>query len=148
MAWQDRLPEAEAILDTVVALGPWVPALANRAYIRLLLGDATGALADLRAVSELAGVTDSSSLALYTIPTGNRDRALAWLGHPDSAFSTSVAMMNAALGRTESALDVLERLAPDARTTWAALHDPIFAPLRKEARFTQLLERSRPRGAR
>lgn len=147
VAWQDRLTEAEAILDTVVALGPWAPALADRAYIRFLLGDGTGALADLRAVSELTGVTDSFSLALYTIATGNRDLGLAWLGHPDSAFSRSVAMMNAALGRTEPALDVLERLAPTART-WAALHDPIFAPLRKKARFTRLLEDTRPRGAR
>jgi len=147
VAWQGRLAEAEAILDTLVALGPWAPALYGRAYVRFLRGNGLGALDDLRAASAVTGNDpDAAAVALFSIATGDREPALGWLARGDTA-SANVATINMALGRRQAALDALGKRKPGVGT-WGLLHDPIFAPLQNDPRFVRMLEESRPPGVR
>jgi TolB-like protein len=147
VAFQGRLAESEALLDTVVALGPWSPAFSNRAYVRFLRGNGRGALSDLKRATEIeGGPPNEYLLAMYGIANGDSQPAIALLARRDTT-SAGRAQMYAALGRQQDALDVLTKRAPGFGT-WMLLHDPIFAPLRSDPRFVHLLEASQPPGAR
>lgn len=161
-----RLVEAEALLDTALAFGPWA-AFYNRAYVRFLRGNAVGALADLAEGERLDSAPAAPDLrALYTVLRGDsaparavlaRLRSQADSGQP--VFAT-LARFEITLGNQAGALSALERLrsrvnpneprcSPTAacsasRDTWLALHDPIFAPLRGDPRFQRLWQETRP----
>ncbi|MEK6769069.1 MAG: hypothetical protein AABY85_08800 [Gemmatimonadota bacterium] len=171
LAWEKRaegrLAESEGLLDTALAIAPWAPAFTDRAYIRFLRGNGAGALADLAESERLSGTRDSVSRALFTIALGDSTAARAQLARframADSAPQANavVARWSAALGMRSEALTALERFRavvnPREPTctptttcsvsleTWRLLHNPIFAPLRNEARFVRLMEETRPR---
>jgi serine/threonine-protein kinase len=162
-----RLAEAEAHLDTALSFGPWPPASAERAYVRTLRGNAIGAMAD-QPTGESSGQSRPSVPALVRLLAGDsvpaRERLAAL--RADTTNSTfrlaERASLASALGLREEALDVLERIrmvpAPGGEprctptaacsaslNTWIQLHDPVFAPLRGDARFQRLWDETRPR---
>ena len=165
VAWQGRLAEGEAIMDTVLALGPWAPGHDSRAEIRFLRGNGAGALDDQRTADRLAGgVLDSFRLALYPIAMGDSQPARQWLAAlpqgmgpmelMDQAMVSgnelAPAVMLVALGRRALALDFIERLTPSAGAKafiWGGLRSPHFAALRGDPRFARVLDRLRPPGA-
>lgn len=80
---------------------------------------------------------------------GDRDKALAAIAELEARSKTTfvpsyaVAVVHAALGDTETALDWLTR-AVDERSYWVMYFnvDPVLAPLRRHARFDALRERA------
>jgi serine/threonine-protein kinase len=146
VAWQGRLVEAEAILDTVVALGVWAPGMRDRAYVKFLRGNPGGALEDQRASDRIAGVTDSVSMALYRLAAGDSTEAKRWASRSNLPMSVKGERLLVVMGRPADAMAMLERI-PGKAERWARLHDPILAPLRAAPRFQRLVKDSRPPGA-
>ena len=171
---QGRLPEAEALLDTAIALGPWAPGLAERAYVRFLRGNGAGALADA-ADAQRAQASDTIAIplqgdlprlrALVPVALGDSAAARAELSRlraaPDSSQDVQIARaeLAMALGLRDDALVALERLRslPGPRefrcgpalcsaslNTWIVVRDPIFRSLRGEPRYQRLLAETRP----
>jgi len=162
-----RLAEAEALLDTALAIAPWAPGFDDRANIRFLRGNGAGSLADLAESERLGGGPDSLARALYATALGDSAAARALLARiratADSVppLNLAVARLSAALGMRAQALTALERYraVPNpsetrctptttcsvSLDTWRLLHDPIFAPLHREPRFVRLMEETRPR---
>ena len=151
-----QLAAAEAVQDTMLALGPWAPGFVDRAYVRFLRGNGEGALADLDAAARITGQQHDFERAMYRIALGDSSAARAELARleaiaeqvPDSATARfrRLARMGAALGQPEVALDALEQLPHDV-LTWSLIHQPLFAPLRDHPRFQRVREESRPEGA-
>ncbi|MGA2381904.1 MAG: serine/threonine-protein kinase [Gemmatimonadales bacterium] len=132
---EGRLADEEALWDSAASLGPWVPALSQRADTRFRRGNSTGALADLAAAEALDSLEHESVLyhsigmrdnrALYLIGTGDTGPARAALvrlrAARDSAlldgYYAPVALFSMALGQREQALAALQRLrsVPAAR---------------------------------
>ena len=150
-----RLPEAESLLDTTLALGDWAGAFEERARVRFFRGNGSRALEDLARLERLTGRGDTYSDALYRIATGDVGPAHAWLNqHPLAGLGTpptfaeevligQVARMDAALGMRREALAALGRLPPSV-STWAALHDYSYHAFGTDPEFQRLLARSRP----
>ena len=151
-----QLAAAEAVQDTMLALGPWAPGLADRAYVRFLRGNGDGALADLDAAGRITGRQYDFERAMYRLALGDSVAARTEVEQlramaaevPDSsrARHARLARMGAALGQPEVALEALEQLPRDVRT-WSMIHEPLFAPLRDHLRFQRVREESRPEGA-
>ena len=156
MTNQGQLAAAEAVHDTMLALGPWAPGFLDRAYVRFLRGNGQGALEDLDAAGRITGRQYDSERAMYRIALGDSTAARSELARleaiagqvPDSARARfrRLARMGAALGQPEVALDALEQLPRDV-VTWSLVHEPLFAPLRDHPRFVRVSEESRPEGA-
>jgi tetratricopeptide (TPR) repeat protein len=166
--YAERLAEAEALLDTTLALGPWWAALSERAYVRFLRGNAVGALADFAEAERLDRARwPPEARALYTVLMGDSTPAGAVLARLRAQADSGqqvfawLARFEIALGHRAEALASLQRLrswvnpseprcAPTATCsasirTWELLHDPIFALLRGDPRFQRLWAETRPR---
>jgi tetratricopeptide (TPR) repeat protein len=157
-----RLAEAEALMDTALAYGPWAIALGQRAYVRFLRGDAVGALADLVEAERIDSVPRNDDRALYSLLLGDSAAARAVLNRlraqSDSgpAFLHDYAVYAMALGLRSEVLTALDSLhgrpihrgpstpCSASLLTWTTLHDPIFATLRGDPRFERLWEETRP----
>lgn len=164
---QGRLAEAEAALDTALAIAPWRPAFESRAYVRYLRGNIAGSRADAAAAERLGGDSVSGYEDMFALAQGDSAAARAILAQlravADSAplRQRGVAEASMLLGLRGDALTALERYraVPDtgeprcaaatpcsaSLRTWLMLHDPIYLPLRTEARFIRLLDDTRPR---
>jgi TolB-like protein len=163
---QGRLAEAEAMLDTAIAIAQWAPAFDARAYVRMLRRNPDGAAADLAEVGRLtqAAALDLPFVRLLrgdSLPARAALARLRTMADSNPLVNGSVAMISASLGLRADALAALERFraVPDPREpscapatpcsaslrTWSLLHDGIFLPLRDEPRFARLLEETRPR---
>ena len=162
-----RLAEAEAHLDTALAFGPWAPASADRAYLRYLRGNATGAMEDFTAgAGTPQTVTDLPVLVRLlagdSAPARRRFDQLRADPAAGAADLAAAAVLATALGLLDEALGLLEqvRAAPHPRNstrctatatcssslfTWLTLHDPVFRPLRGTPRFRRLWDDTRPR---
>jgi len=161
-----RLAEAEAYLDTALALGTWPPAAGDRAYIRFLRGNLAGAQQDYEAgqgapqnrlfLPQLLRMAAGDS-----VPARQLLDTLRVKRTPDTDDVGRRAIMAAALGLRDEALDALEQLRAmaspggEARcsatvlctpsiVTWQTIHDPIFTPLHGDPRFQRLWNETRP----
>ena len=164
---EGRFAEAEALLDTALALGSWSLAFVERAGVRFRRGNGLGAIADLDEATRLDSTPRPGSRALYRIALGDsgpartqmaRLRVLADSGRPSN---TTQAMFAMALGLRDEALSVLERFGARrdpseprcavnrtcsaSLTTWRLILDPTFAPLRGDPRFEKLWTDTRPK---
>ena len=169
-----QLAVAERLLDTALAFGPWAPALYYRAEARFALGNGVGAMADIADATRLdsamyatwlAAMRFEDPRAIYAVVLGDSAPARAALARlradPTPAALADIARYAAALGLGADALDALERLRaaadPDeprcapavacsaSLRTWRLLHEPAFLPLRRDPRFAQLWDATRPR---
>jgi TolB-like protein/Flp pilus assembly protein TadD len=162
-----RLADAEAHLDTALALGSWPPASGDRGYLRYLRGNMAGAMADFEA-GRGAPQNRSYLPALVQAVSGDSAPARRILDTlraarvPDAGNVGLRAIMATALGLRDEALGALEHLRTmpspggEARCsatilctpsiiTWQTIQDQIFAPLRGEPRFQRLWDETRPR---
>lgn len=166
---EGRLAEAEALYDTTLSAGPWVPAFIERGGIRLMRANASGALADFREARRLSGLppdtTRSPLEALVRADSAPMRIALARAVEraqrtPDQYAGAATGA--ALLGQRDDALTYLERYraghvnpretrcsatttCSPSLDTWRLLHEPAFIPLRNEARFVSLWNETRPR---
>jgi Tfp pilus assembly protein PilF len=150
---QGRLADAEAVLDTLVALGEWAPAYLVRSDVRFWRGDGAGALADIAEFERLSGGLAVRPRALYSIVRGDSLPARAWLeqhrgretSRADSVWSVRLSV---ALGQFDEAFVLLEAYRRDmsVMSLWPWLHHPLFEPLHDDPRYLRLLEESRPEG--
>ncbi len=157
-----RFPEALAWLDSALAVDPaWHWALALRAEIKVRLGDTVSARADAEQALRLGNrigepLPAQVALALVAAAEGDiagataRVRALAALAPASVPLSVQqagpLAIAWLAIGDRTRALETLERVQPRGAPLWSYLRYPEFDPLRRESRFEQLVEASRPRG--
>jgi serine/threonine-protein kinase len=151
--YQGNFEAAEALFDTVLAFQEWAPAYMGRSYVRSLMGDAQGAVADAKNVERLyvgQRMDVATARAFAEIVSGDSSLArnvLAQYGELDDVRRAAASIWAArgflALGLHDEALTVLEEW-PRAVRTWAVLHDPIFTPLHDDPRYIRLLEESRP----
>ena len=152
--------ESLRLLDSAVAVAPTMAfALAVRAHVRALAGDAEGARADAAASLPLDPdypVPALSAHAVAELAAGDTAAAAAWLGRaldgfstpdapsPDEAELTVLAALG--LGRQEVALDVLERARPRGASLWYLFQHPEFTELRRTAEARRILAEADPRG--
>ena len=145
--------KAEAYLDTVQALGPWPPAFVRRANMRFCEGDGEAALRLLGQAERSGRMASPEAVALVRMAAGDtvlaRQRLAYWRAVADTAAPPlnatahwNVAQIHLVLRRHDDAMAALERVEPDINT-WRELHSPCLAPLRKDPRFTAVLERAR-----
>lgn len=141
------------------------------AYLATMAGDSQQASLLLQgALTELVNAEDWAGPAYYPVQWGvceacslgyllrqsqdveradhHERRALSWLAKAEAAgyrfhgLQYARATVQAQRGETPAALDSLERAVQMGwRRAWLMRVDPALAPLRKEARFTALLER-------
>ena len=122
-----QLGAAEALADTALTFGRWGPALVQRAYVRYLLGNGPGALADVAEAEQLNGVQQPHARALVALLLGDSAQALGLLetlrvqadrgqAIPDVPIGLDtrlvhgeVARFSMALGRGDDALAALAR---------------------------------------
>lgn len=125
-AHQGRLAEAEALLDTALARGPWPIGSMERAMVRAARRNLAGAVADLEqgpTSGPVGSLPDQLSLdgeqwrAMFRIAAGDTSGARAILTMVDTArVSLEVsrepyrAVVYSLAGRTDSALAALERI--------------------------------------
>ena len=153
-------PEALVWVDSALAVSPQPSAglYAIRSRIERYLGDTATARAD----AEKALLMDSTSqadveLILLDVQAGDTARARVRVEKRYRSVMGSrtplegnqypgkdLAIALAALGDVDRALVALER-TPVTALFWFALRDPGLDPLRDNARFKQLVERTRPR---
>ena len=147
--------------DSAVAVTRTVPApyaLAVRGHIALRTGDPERALADARRALDLDDSYPGPALSVVAValselgrPTQSRaalQRLLASidLQHPtptDVRFAGSALFQ---LGRTDAALDLMERATPRGAQYWFYLQSTDFDPYRDLPRFQAVARQADPRG--
>ena len=158
-----RYAEARVRDDTAIALNPeaWSHR-ANRAHIRLALGDTTGALEDAREAVRVSSVSarirNLAVLAQMEAASGDvagaqarLDPVVASLAPGDGPVTVRVGWelvaALAALRETDRAIGLLERIRPRGPWLWSYLVLPDFDPLRADPRFQRVYSEAAPPGA-
>lgn len=144
---------AEAEYRRALDVGP-THGLGNHFYGRLLLlrGDTAAGIARLRKSNELLGEVPFSVADLgYALGVGGeREEAEALLAtlrlRRERGYypAFAIAIVELGLGRTEAALDWLDRAADERHLGfYLPSADPIYEPIRAHPRFRALMERIR-----
>jgi TolB-like protein len=158
-----RYAEARTRYDTAFALNPraW-SSLDFRSRIRLVLGDTAGALDDAREVVRLSPVSvrirNLAILAQMEAASGNLAGARARLdpvvaslapgGGPVTVrVGWELAAALTALGDTDRAIGLLERIRPRGPWLWSYLVFRDFDRLRADTRFQRIFDEAAPPGA-
>lgn len=155
--------EARRWLDSALAVdaSSWF-AHADRARLRLLVGDTAGAREDARATVRLSPTGSryfgEAVMAMVEARTGDAPSARGRLERivpetagpggryvPRAGFMLGAALI--AAGELERALDVLERTEPKGGQLWSYIVLPEFDPVRSHPRFLRVLEECRPPGS-
>ena len=102
----------------------------------------------MRTAADLLGGSTTSALAYTTALAGQRDDARRMLARlleapPDDYVAPSaIALVHIGLGETDAAFEWLERACDERDFALVRLRvDPVFDPLRSDARFDELLRR-------
>jgi tetratricopeptide (TPR) repeat protein len=164
LAWIDmirrRNADARRWLDSAAAVNPgFYQAYAERAALRLVMGDSAGARADaqtavrLRPASEPLAAEDV--LIALDLRSGDTAAGRARLSRlrtlaprPDERGvhqATAWAAVLVAAGHTQEAMDFLERARVAPTHLRFHLKEPRFDAIRKDPRFQQLMDRLRAR---
>ena len=146
-----RFEEADRWLDSALAVDPALfIAYAERARVRLALGDLAGARSDAETAERLGGrlAAGTASVALVEARAGDTVAARAslerYLGTATAAeyenpnWGPWVAVALIATGQRERALDLLERIRRPSGELWVQLSAPEFDPVRTEPRFQRV----------
>jgi len=157
----DRDAAAGAAYDSAVAADPnFYPAYAGRSRLRLQAGDRPGARADAEAAMRLSppgeeywGLAPLAALAAADGDTVQARRLMAQAMAPFAkrpfgpvpAWAVIFGMV--AAGQKELALDWIERITPRGALLWWGMQYPGLDALRKDPRFTRVMDQSRPPGA-
>ena len=157
-----RYREALAWYDSAQALGATHNTWVLKARARLALGDRAGALEDAamatRVAPPSARIRNEIFVANIEALAGDTARARARLGPALAAvfpatgplsvrFGYEVVAALAALGETNQALDVLERIQPRGAWLWSYLVWRDFDSLRSHPRFQRVYAEAKPPGA-
>jgi tetratricopeptide (TPR) repeat protein len=156
--------EARRWLDSALAVdaSSWF-AHADRARLRLLIGDTAGAREDARAALRLSPTGSryfgEAVMAMVESQTGDTAGARSRLGRivpetagpggrfvPRAGFMLAAALIGA--GLVEQGMEVLERTEPKGGQLWSYMVLPEFDLVRSHPRFQRVLELSRPPGIR
>ncbi|HKB49441.1 MAG TPA: tetratricopeptide repeat protein, partial [Ktedonobacterales bacterium] len=154
---QRRFDEASAWADSALAVDPgFYDAYVSRGFARLFLEDTAGARADAAVASQLPSgshVSDQTLAVLleaheHQVPAA-RNRVARILRAVDlrrpSPFEGSlVAGALVAIGDSQRALDVLERVQPRGAALWFWLRFPQFDAVRSQRRFLHVLAEAQP----
>lgn len=158
---QRRFEQARALLDSAIAIGATGPGFWSlRARLNLLLGDLAGASRDAERARRAASFPNQRAFVravLVEVQARSGDTVGA-RARVDSLLSEvslespgprqyQLAVALAASGRTDAALDLLERIRPRGAWLWSYLITPDFDPVRANPRFARLIEECRPPGA-
>jgi TolB-like protein/Tfp pilus assembly protein PilF len=158
-----RFAEARARYDTAITLNPraWSH-FNNRARARLMLGDTAGALEDAQEAGRVSPVSmrirNLAVLAQIEAASGNVAGARARLdpvvaslaageGPVTVRIGWELAAALTALGDTDRAIGVLERVRPRGPWLWSYLVFPDFDRLRADPRFQRIFAAAAPPGA-
>jgi TolB-like protein/Tfp pilus assembly protein PilF len=158
-----RYREALVWYDSAMAInGALSTNLAFRARVRLALGDTSGAVADADAAIRLGSASTRIRLlatkAYFDAVTGDvagaRSRletVIASLAPPGQLVSVRVgweiASALVAIGDTDRAVGMIERVRPRGAWLWSYLVFPDFDPIRADPRFQRIYAEARPVGA-
>ncbi|HEU5050830.1 MAG TPA: protein kinase [Gemmatimonadales bacterium] len=159
---QQRYDDARRWLDSAVAVNPgFFQAYAERAQLRLAVGDTGGARSDAETAMRLRPATDPMAgedvLLALDLRSGDSAAARARISRlrPEAPATTDVGVHQAAgwaallvaAGELREAMSFLERTRADPPHLRMHLVEPRFAPLRRESGFRGLLDRLRVREA-
>lgn len=166
LGWIDmsrqRYADAGRWLDSAAAVNPgFFQAYAERAQVRLAIGDTAGARADAQTAARLRPRTDpmSGEDMLLALDLRNGDTAAARIRlrrlrtEAPGANGVGVhqvtgwAAVLVAAGERREALEFLKQSRVDPAHVRMHLQEPRFAPLRDEPGFQELMEKLRVRGA-
>ncbi|MFV1988912.1 MAG: tetratricopeptide repeat protein, partial [Gemmatimonadota bacterium] len=150
--------QARRWIDSAVVVGPDVPyAWAIRANLRNSLGDHEGARADAEqalAIDPSYGLPARGALAVAFNGLGDSERATVELeramlevADPDAPGQTDALFIGGALvslGRTDEALDFIERARPRSAWLWFYLQHSDFDSVRDQPRFIAVEREANP----
>jgi TolB-like protein/DNA-binding SARP family transcriptional activator/Flp pilus assembly protein TadD len=144
-----RLEEARRWLDSALAVDPAADyARSDRAFVRIWLGDATGARDDALRLNDQALLAILDMRAGDSAQARSRMReALHDVGRSDQvtvAAAWNVSMALVALGEPTTALDLLDRVQPRGPSLWYLLRMPGFDAVATDRRYRHLIEETRP----
>ena len=143
--YQGQLERAETFFDSTLVLAPtFATAHAQRARVRVLLGDSTGAMEDASSLARLGSSQPAMFIqASVDAMAGRRARAQHLadsLMASDDSGCLWPARLLLALGENEQALGLLEGCVPELDgETVADLLAPEYDPLKEDPRFLALV---------
>jgi len=157
-ARQTRYPEARRWADSALAIDPGADyAYVLRALAEFRLGNRAEARADAETAARLrAGfrVPGEAILALVELQAADTpaartrierlEREIRSVGHPTITDAAWVGRALVALGESDRALELLERVRPRGARLWFYLRAPEFDAIRSNARFGRLVAESAP----
>jgi formylglycine-generating enzyme required for sulfatase activity/TolB-like protein len=157
-ARQTRYAEARRWADSALAIDPGADyAYVLRALAEFRLGDRAEARADAETAARLrAGfrVPGEAVLALVELQAADTpaartrverlERDIRSAGHPTITDAAWVGRALVALGESDRALELLERVRPRGARLWFYLRAPEFDAVRSNARFAKLVAESAP----
>jgi TolB-like protein/DNA-binding SARP family transcriptional activator len=144
-----RLEDAARWLDSALAVDPAAAyARGDRTFVRMWLGDTTGARDDAMRLDEQALLAMLDMRAGDSAQARSRMRAalrdVGTSGQLTVAAAWDVSMGLVAVGESNWAFDLLDRVRPRGPSLWFLLRMPGFDPVGTHPRYRRLVEESRP----